>query len=238
MNESENDVDVGPLAPRPFLSSRGRPERPLVEVFVVMFALYLAAYLPADVSKLNKIISQPVFFLYTIVEMIPRIVFFLYLMAVTDGLGAFKVRPPRAVSFIYGTALTLVALVIVFGLGAILSLFGVVNPLTQGVKKASIVLLPLIILASTATGYSEELCFRAYLLHRFSQAGLGTGWSIALSTLVFAGAHGAQGIAGPVVAGAIGFVFAWRFSKQGDLNEIAIAHAAYNSIMFVVLLYS
>jgi membrane protease YdiL (CAAX protease family) len=237
MSEAEWNAAGDRVEKRPYLSPRGRPERPLVEVFVVIAALYFTAYLPADASKLSGIISRPVFYLYSLAETVPGILLLLYLMASTDGLGAFKVAPPKAASFLRAAGLTAIALVLVAALSAVFKCFGIVNPLTQSVESAALAMLPLIILSSAATGYAEELCFRAYLLRRFEQTGLGTRWSIVLSTLVFASAHGAQGAAGPIIAAILGLLFAVRFSRAGDLNEIAAAHAAYNAIVFVIVLY-
>jgi membrane protease YdiL (CAAX protease family) len=217
---------------------RGAPDRPLVEALVVLAALYLTAYLPQDSSAIGAMLARPIFYVLGMASNLPSALLVLYMMATTEGPGAFGVGRFGKSSLWRGAALAAAAFASMTGLGLLFRLAGIQNPIWVGKGTATIALLPLVVAASAATGYSEELFFRAYLPRRLGQAGLGPVPAIAVSTLVFAGAHGAQGIAGFATAGLLGLVFALRFSRGKDFHEIAIGHAAYNAAVFIVGLYS
>jgi membrane protease YdiL (CAAX protease family) len=220
------------------LSPRGAPDRPLLEAGVLLAAQYLTAYLPSDSSAIAGMLSRPAFYLVGMAGTLPGALLVLYMMGTTDGLAAFGVGRPSRSSLYRAAFLAAAALAAMFGLGWLFELLGVRNPIWAEGGTASLALLPLILAASAATGYCEELYFRAYLLRRLAQAGLSPAMSVAASTIVFACAHGAQGIAGFATAGILGLAFAWRFSRGRDLHEVAIAHAAYNAAVFIVELYS
>lgn len=81
----------------------------------------------------------------------------------------------------------------------------------------------------------EELLFRGALI-----GGLGTGFSLSLwllavlSSGAFALGHGAQGRAGIVVTGVLGFVFAAAFVLTGSLFVVIVAHYLVNALEFIV----
>jgi len=240
-NDADGEHEEGPADPEsggPFGSSRGAPERPLLEAFVILAALYFSAYLPSDSSAIGGMLSRPTFYIFSMACTLPGALLVLYMMATTDGLAAFGVGRPRKASFARGALLAVGSFAMISVLGFALDLAGIRNPIWAEKGSASVALVPLILVSSTATGYCEELCFRAYLLRRLGQARIPTAWAIAASTAVFAGAHGAQGIAGFVTAAILGLAFALVFDRDRNLHEIAIGHAAYNAIVFIVELYS
>jgi membrane protease YdiL (CAAX protease family) len=233
-----HDDDSAGGRPRPGISPRGAPERPLLEAAVILAAQYFAAYLPADLSALGGRLASPSFYALGMAGTLPGALLILYMMATTDGLAGFGLARPTAASLYRGAALASAALAAMLGFGWLLGLLGVENPIWAGAGKASPLLIPLVLASSAATGYCEELYFRAYLLRRLGQAGLRPAWAIAASTALFAGAHGAQGLAGFATAGILGLAFSLRFSRGRDLHEVALAHAAYNSAVLVIQLYS
>jgi membrane protease YdiL (CAAX protease family) len=217
---------------------RGAPDHPLLEAAVLLAAQYLTAYLPADSAAIGAALTKPSFYLFSLCGTLPSALLVLYIMATTDGLAAFGAGRLGKASLYRGAALAAAALGAMFALGYVLGLLGIRNPIWPDGGAASLALIPLMLAASAATGYCEELYFRAFLLRRLSQAGLRPAPAIAASALVFSAAHGAQGIAGFLTAGAIGLGFAWRFTRGKDVHEVAIAHAAYNAAVFFVALYS
>lgn len=94
---------------------------------------------------------------------------------------------------------------------------------------ASWLLMPL---ASLSTGYLEETYFRAYLLTRFEEAGLGRLRSIAVSSLLFALCHLYEGPWGVVNAAAAGLVLSHIFYKRRSVHGIAWAHGLYNALVY------
>ena len=81
----------------------------------------------------------------------------------------------------------------------------------------------------------EELLFRAALIGALS-AGFGVSpWLLAVaSTVLFALGHGAQGRAGVLVTGALGFVLAAAFIATGSFVVVAVAHYLVNALEFLV----
>ncbi|WP_254537294.1 CPBP family intramembrane glutamic endopeptidase [Halomarina litorea] len=81
----------------------------------------------------------------------------------------------------------------------------------------------------------EELLFRAAVV---GATGAGFGlplWGLALvSSLAFAAGHGAQGPAGIVVTGLLGFVLAAAFVLTNSLLAVFVAHYLVNALEFVV----
>ncbi len=96
--------------------------------------------------------------------------------------------------------------------------------------------IPLAVFFSLATGYREELFFRAYLLTRFTRFGLAPLPAVVLSTLLFASGHLYQGAAGLIVALAQGVYFGLLFLRRRRLHELALAHALYNLTVLVLTL--
>jgi membrane protease YdiL (CAAX protease family) len=81
----------------------------------------------------------------------------------------------------------------------------------------------------------EELLFRGVLVGVFSAAfGLSPWLLAALSSVAFALGHGAQGPAGVVVTGLLGFVLAAAFVLTGSLLVVVVAHYLVNALEFVV----
>lgn len=81
----------------------------------------------------------------------------------------------------------------------------------------------------------EELLFRGILVGVFS-VGFGVSpWLLAvLSSIAFALGHGAQGPAGVVVTGVLGFVLAAAFVLSGSLLVVIVAHYLVNALEFLV----
>jgi len=81
----------------------------------------------------------------------------------------------------------------------------------------------------------EELLFRGVLIGAFA-TGFGVSpWLLAaFSSVAFALGHGAQGPAGIVVTGALGFVLAVAFVLTGSLTTVIVAHYLVNALEFAV----
>lgn len=81
----------------------------------------------------------------------------------------------------------------------------------------------------------EEFIFRAAVIGA-TTAGFGTSvWALAVvSSLAFALGHGAQGRAGIVVTGSLGFVLAAAFVLTGSFLVVFVAHYLVNALEFVV----
>lgn len=92
----------------------------------------------------------------------------------------------------------------------------------------------LVVVLPVIAGF-EELLFRAALVGGFA-AGFGLSpWLLAvLSSAAFAVGHGAQGTAGVIVTGLLGFVLAAGFVLTGSLLVVVVAHYLVNAAEFVI----
>jgi membrane protease YdiL (CAAX protease family) len=81
----------------------------------------------------------------------------------------------------------------------------------------------------------EELLFRGVLIGAFATGfGLSPWLLAALSSVAFAFGHGAQGRAGIVVTGLLGFVLGAAFVLTGSLVTVVVAHYLVNALEFAV----
>lgn len=96
--------------------------------------------------------------------------------------------------------------------------------------------LPLALIFSLATGYREELFFRAYLLTRFSQLGVNRYLGVLAGTLLFSLGHLYQGPAGLTVAFIQGIYFGLIFLHKKNIHMLALAHTFYNLTILSITL--
>ena len=94
----------------------------------------------------------------------------------------------------------------------------------------------LVILASCANGFAEEVAIRSYLLVRVGELCGSFVFAAIFTTILFAAYHSYQGRYGIVSALAIGAVFATYFLITKRFWPIAIAHALMDMVGLAVLL--
>jgi membrane protease YdiL (CAAX protease family) len=223
----------------PFGPPRGEPTKPLLEAFIVFIAFYLASYVSAVSPAASA--SRPVFHFMVVAANLPRLVLVLYLMAVGDGLRLFDIGRFKRTDAARGFLTALGAFAVILVPGLLFSAMGIENPFlaqVRSVPRAGLVLIPLILASSLATGYCEELFFRSYLMRRLGQAGLPRIWAAIVSSLLFGSGHGYQGIIGLVSGSLLGLFFAWRWSATRNIHEIAIGHGLFDAAVFAILIYS
>ena len=210
---------------------RGEPDRPLLEAALLFSALYLISFVPSDAAAAGRALSEPRYHCLLLLELLPRSMLVLYLMARAEGLAAFGLRPPRRADLGAGALAALGALGVALLPAWAFSGLGWTNPLLDSAcaPGATALLVPLVLASALAIGYGEELFFRVYLIKRLGQAGLPPLWAALASTLAFGSAHGLQGLPGLVVASGLGALFAWRWLKGRNIHEIALGHAFYDA---------
>jgi len=224
------------LAVRP----AGAPDRPLLEAGLLLAAFYLASYLPSDPGAAGAALGDPSFQLLLLAGLLPKAALTLYMMARAEGLAAFGVRAPRLADLPRGFVAAAGAFAAALLPALALSALGYRNPLLAGIGAPTappLLLLPLVAATALAVGYSEELFFRAYLVRRLSQAGLSLPWAALASCVVFASAHGLQGLPGLALALLLGLWFTWRWLSGRNLHEIALGHALYDFGVMAAALY-
>ncbi len=234
-----SDVCPG-LDPAP--SAKNAQAYPLREACLVFAAFWLPAYLPAASTSPLAEFGDPRYTLTLLLELVPRALLLAYIMDRAEGLSAFGIGRLRA----HDAMRALLTAAAGIGIIALMSLAGSLagapmhNPLLSSLARPPFPLplaLVALALSALAVGYGEELFFRVYLMRRLKQAGLPPPWALAVSSLLFGGAHGLQGLAGLFGASLLGAWFAYRWEKGRNFHEIALGHALYDLCVLTAALY-
>jgi uncharacterized protein len=110
-----------------------------------------------------------------------------------------------------------------------------IGDVTQKLTPVTGVEMMLFLVLSISAGICEELVFRGYLQQQFARMGRRVWAGVALSALVFGGAHGYEGIAGIVLISVYGAMFGVLALLRRGLRTGMIAHAWHDSISGVAL---
>jgi uncharacterized protein len=110
-----------------------------------------------------------------------------------------------------------------------------IGDVTQKLTPVTGVEMMLFLVLSVSAGICEELVFRGYLQQQFARMGRRVWAGVALSALVFGGAHGYEGIAGIVLISVYGAMFGVLALLRRGLRTGMIAHAWHDSISGVAL---
>lgn len=110
-----------------------------------------------------------------------------------------------------------------------------IGDVTQKLAPVTGMEMMLFLVLSISAGICEELVFRGYLQQQFARMGRRIWAGVALSALVFGGAHGYEGIAGMLLITAYGAMFGVLALLRRGLRTGMIAHAWHDSISGVAL---
>ena len=110
-----------------------------------------------------------------------------------------------------------------------------ISSVTQKLAPTTPLEMLLFLMLSLSAGFCEELIFRGYLQQQFARMGHRLWLGIALSALVFGGAHGYEGIAGVLLITAYGAMFGILAWWRRGLRTGMIAHAWHDSLSGIAL---
>jgi len=210
--------------------------------------LFMIFFLPGFISQ-TKLMDGSVFDslwfnLMYLITVIPQMMLILYLIGKKEsskktlyGLDKITKKDLRN-SLIY--FIGIFAIVIITGIFSYLITSLISGSLQSIPEKLPLwkfdnkILTPLILFTCMATGYSEELFFRSYLLTEFNIQGKEIYTIIGVS-FIFGLGHIYQGLNGFLGTFVIGIFLSVIFVKNRRLHSIAIAHGLYN---FTVLMIS
>ncbi len=206
--------------------------------------LFMVFFLPGFLSQSRvfdgTVFNSAWFNIIYLITVIPQILLVLYLIEKKspekiDLYGIVKIKYKDLMySLLYFAGI----MIIILGTGILTFLISSLGyetgqeiPLWEFNNKK---LIPLIFLTCMATGYSEELFFRSYLLSEFHLPGK-EKFIIAGTSFIFAMGHLYQGLPAFIGTFSIGIFLASIFIKKRNIHTIAIAHGLYN---FTVLMIS
>jgi uncharacterized protein len=110
-----------------------------------------------------------------------------------------------------------------------------IGGVTQKLAPVTGVEMALFLIMSISAGICEELVFRGYLQQQFARMGHSVWAGVALSALVFGGAHGYEGVAGVLLIAAYGAMFGILTLFRRGLRTGMIAHAWHDSLSGLAL---
>jgi membrane protease YdiL (CAAX protease family) len=211
----------------------GRLIEPLLLFLVFFFPGYLAG--PGRTASIN--FGDSFFLLSYLGIALPQIALLLHMISRKgiNGCARYGIGPPRFRDAV--GALLLFACIFLFS-----SLFAMLSPedslLPWNVGSPS--LFPLAIVVSFATGYREELFFRAYLIRELTdflvdETSAPSWREITASSLLFSSGHIYQGWLPALSIFLISQLLGFWFIKRGRIHEVAIAHSLYNSMALLLL---
>jgi len=209
----------------------------LIEVALLFLAFYLPGYfasslLPEDLT--------PYMLRYLWVA-VPQFFLILYILWVQGDppLVQFGLARITGIDILLSLGLLVLLLTLFLSVGFLINLLpeSLRDSLGRGYrwKSSSPAHLPLVLLFCLATGYREELFFRAYLLTRLPSMGMGVPLSVGLSTSLFALGHHYEGPEGITLALVQGILFSFIFIRRRNLHILSLTHGLYN---FTLLLAS
>ena len=101
-------------------------------------------------------------------------------------------------------------------------------------RPSGVLAISVMIISCIIAAYLEESFFRALLYHRLLISGLRKIPAILTASFLFAVCHAWQGVWGMSDALLSGVFLGFLFEKQKSLNIIALGHALYNIIVYLL----
>ena len=203
---------------------------PLILYWVLFLRFSAGAVPPEGPVEFSASIEIGRLLLYSI----PSLILLWYLMLKAKSLEEWGMEPPRARDALAAglafPALLLIGLTISF-----------VSPHFSDIPAAPRFLPPqtavswaILSFSCIISAYLEESYFRLYLISRRKEMGLGLHRAVLVSTLLFSICHAYEGPWGFLNAALSGVLLAFIFVRFRSLHGIAIAHALYNIVVYVL----
>jgi len=165
---------------------------------------------------------------------IPSLALVWYLLLKVKTLQEMGITLPKKKDFIAAglafAALTLIGVTI----SLVSAQFGEAPALRQVLGPHTVPAWIILVISCVSSAYLEESFFRFYLLSRRREMGLGPHRAVLVSTLLFSMCHFYEGPWGFLNAALSGFVLAFCYLRSRSLHGVAIAHALYNILAYVL----
>ncbi len=209
----------------------------LIEPLLLFLVFFFPGYL-AGAGRTAIIDFGDSFFLLSYLSIaLPQIALLLFIISRkgNNGFARYGITRPRFRDAV--VALLLFVCIFLFSsLFSLLSPEGSLLPWSVGSRS----LFPLAIAVSFATGYREELFFRAYLIRELTtflknETAVSSWREITASSLLFSSGHIYQGWLPALSIFLISQFLGFWFIKRGRIHEVAVAHSLYNAMALLLL---
>jgi len=212
------------------------------EPLLLFSVFFLPGYLSQGMQEFQPDIFENTWFnLFYIITTLPQVVLTLYIIMLKPGrklsdfdIYGFKLSDlPKSLLALAGIFVCIIPV----GLISILIVPEIDNPVVYGAgwQFSRPSLIPLVLISCIATGYSEEIFFRAYLVKILEKSGVRLIPAAAVSAVLFGSGHIYEGFYAFAATATIGIFLSFVFNKTKSIHTISIAHGLYN---FSVLMIS
>jgi membrane protease YdiL (CAAX protease family) len=168
---------------------------------------------------------------------LPALALVWYLLLKVKSLEEWGISLPGK-NDIIPAALALPALVLIsITISNVSSHVGEILPGPQLLLPQTITSWCILAISCLSTGYLEESYFRFYLLSKREEMGLGPHRAVLVSTLLFSFCHVYEGPWGFLNAALSGVVLSVIFLRFRSLHGIAVAHALYNILVYILRVF-
>ena len=203
---------------------------PLILYWVLFLRFSAVAAPPGEPVEFSIGIEIGRMLLYSI----PSLLLLWYLMLKAKSLEEWGVELPRKRDILAG-GLAFPALLLI---GVTISLvsphFSDIPAGPQFLPPKTAVSWAVLSFSCLISSYLEESYFRLYLISRRKEMGLGLHRAVLVSTLLFSICHAYEGPWGFLNAVLSGLLLAFIFVRFRSLHGIAVAHALYNIVVYVL----
>jgi len=207
--------------------------RSFIEPFIIYWVLFFripVGFAPEEALEFSWTAETERILMYTL----PSLALVWYLLLKAKSLGEMGIKIPQKKDFIVAclafSALTLVGVTI----SLVSAQFGEAAALRQFLRPQALAAWAVLAVSCVSSAYLEESFFRFYLLSRKEEMGLGPHRAVLVSTLLFSICHIYEGPWGFLNAALSGVVLAYIFLRFRSLHGIAMAHALYNILAYVL----
>jgi membrane protease YdiL (CAAX protease family) len=205
----------------------------LIEPFILYWVLFFripagSAY--GEVPEFSWTAETGRILMYTL----PALTLVWYLLLKVKSLKEMEITFPRkkdfVVAFLAFAALTLIGVTI----SLVSTQFGEAAAFRQSLGPHTVTAWVVLVISCVSSAYLEESFFRFYLLSKRKEMGLGPFSAVLGSALLFSICHIYEGPWGFLNAALSGVVLAFTFLRFHSLHGVAIAHALYNVLAYVL----
>lgn len=214
-----------------------------MEPFLLFSVLFLPGFISQGVQEIAPDMFESLFFnIFYIITAVPQLLLILYIISIKPerSLADFdigkisKIDVPRSLLALIGIYLCIIPI----GLITMLLEPEIDNQLVYGSgwSFSDYRLLPIVFISCMATGYLEEIFFRAYLFKSLQKTGAGLIPSAIAVNVLFGSGHIYEGYYAFAATAAIGFFLTWLFVKTKSIHTISIGHGLYNfSVLLIAM---
>jgi len=207
--------------------------RSLIEPLILYWVLFFripAGGAPGAVPEFSWTAETWRILMYTL----PSLTLVWYLLLRVKSLREMGITLPRKRDFIVAAAAFAALTLIGVAISLVSAQFGEAGA-RQSLSPQTAAGWVVLVISCVSSAYLEESFFRFYLLSRREEMGLGPLGAVLGSAMLFSICHIYEGPWGFLNSALSGLVLAFAFLRFRSLHGVAVAHALYNILAYVLV---